>query len=225
MIADGHGECRNGQHRRDQPDADRIQQTRLSLPRRVEIVRRGEIAHRRHHHQRVALHKSEPPRQEEVALRQRRQHAPHVGRRHQLQPQAHRHPRIGIAVLLDQRGEHAEHIGRADAEPGLDDLVEIGGHDVVDRVTRGGKVPAGLPHRLAWAGCVEPPGFCATNATRIGRGTGGPSSGTSAHRVSSGSPCAIAANASRASRTLRVSGPCTAISCAPIRRATGWLGL
>ena len=52
----------------------------------------------------------------------------------------------------------------------------------------------------------------------MGRFGGGPSSGTSTQRGSWGSGTAIAAKAARASRTRRVSGPCTAMSWAEIGR-------
>lgn len=47
----------------------------------------------------------------------------------------------------------------------------------------------------ACVGWVKPPGGSGTNGTRTGRATGGPESGTSAHRVSRASPRAMTASA------------------------------
>jgi hypothetical protein len=82
VSADRHGEGGKAEHRRDQADAQRIQHPGGTLARRAEIVRRRQVAHRRHHHQGIALHKFEPAPQQQVALRQRSEHARQIGRRH-----------------------------------------------------------------------------------------------------------------------------------------------
>jgi hypothetical protein len=78
--------------------------------------------------------------------------------------------------------------------------------------------PACSSHTAAWSsaaiteGCTPGPGARLNSATFKGLAEGGYCSGAGTHSGSRASPWAITRNASRASATVRVSGPCTDIS-------------